>query len=197
MKKLTIVLLLFTAFAAWPVSPARATTIKYGYTTMAGNIYAAVSPNYLLGFAIYVPQQMELTDVGVITRGSDSYVKVGIYSDSSGNPGTKLAQTNPYHLPANSDTLIPVTNPVTLNPGTYWFMAVHDDPGAQLGGPGDFRVPIKYVSFNYDNALPNTFPSHSTYSGLPTCYYLVQIPEPATLTLLGLGGLLLRRRKNA
>ena len=82
-----------------------------------------------MGFAISVPEQMELTNVSIITRNFYANVKVGIYSDSGG-PATKLAQTNAHYLPANSDTLIPVTNPVTLDPGTYWFMAVHDDPGA-------------------------------------------------------------------
>ena len=115
--------------AAWPAAPAQAEIIKYGCTTAAGNIYSSVSPNFLMGFAISVPEQMELTNVSIITRNFYANVKVGIYSDSGG-PATKLAQTNAHYLPANSDTLIPVTNPVTLDPGTYWFMAVHDDPGA-------------------------------------------------------------------
>ena len=198
MKKLTIVLsLIFAALAVWPVAPARADIIKYGYTTPAPGIYPSMGANYLLGFAISVPEELQLTDVGIITYDFDPYVKVGIYSDNGGSPATKVAETGPYYLPANSDTLIAVTSPVTLDPGTYWFMAVYDDPGAALRAPGNFNVPIKYYSFNYDNALPESLPAPSTYNGIPTCYYLAGVPEPATITLLGLGALSLLRRRRA
>ena len=60
-----------------------------------------------------------------------------------------------------------------------------------MGAPGDFKVPIKHVSFDYDNTLPATFPSHSTFSQVPMCYHHVQIPvpEPSTLILLGIGAI--------
>jgi len=104
---------------------AQATIIKYGYSNPAPSVYPSISQDYLLGFAISVPEQMDLTDVGIITYQMAPHVKVGIYSDSGG-PATLLAQTNATNIPANTDTMIPVTNPVTLEAGTYWFMAVYE-----------------------------------------------------------------------
>jgi hypothetical protein len=191
MKRIAIVLSwMFVVFVALPVAPAGA-TIKYGYPTPVDGIWPSGSPGFLLGFAITVPQQMELTHVGILTRNLAGNVKVGVYSDSGGNPNTKLAQTGATNLPVHSDTMIPVTSPTTLSAGTYWFMATYDGIGTALRSPGNFNVSMKYVSFDYNNTLPATFPAHSTFSQIPMCYYLAEIPEPTTLTLLGLAGLAL------
>lgn len=192
-----VLVIIAVAVLAWPGASAQAEVFKYGYTTAAGNIFASISPNFLMGVAIYVPQELYLTDVGIITKGFDPLGKVGIYADIGSGPAALVAQTAPFHLPANTDTQIPVITPVTLSVGTYWFMANFDDPGAQLGGPGDFNVPSKYVALDYNSALPASYPAHSTFSQIPPSYYLVGLPEPATLSLLAIGGIALLRRRSA
>jgi hypothetical protein len=180
--------------------------VTYGYTTVNPSVTPSVSQDFLMGFSINVTEPLYLTHVGVIPSSSGTFdptVKVGIYADSSGTPSAKVAETSGTTVPrgVGSHNLIPVTSPVTLDPGIYWFMA-NFQSGALMAAPGSITQQIKYVALAYGSSLPDTYPSHNSYNGNVSCYYLsgTAVPEPGTallmvVTAVGMGLCRLRRRQ--
>ena len=132
----------------------------FGYPTefaTAGDVNA----NTLIGQAIAVPgQSFLLGSVNLFVKSplpAGAQVKVGIYADAGGQPGALVAATpaTPVVVGRNQ---IPVN--VTLSGGTYWFMMVFDNNVSVGAGPT--TTSAKWVSHPFANALPATFPAHST-----------------------------------
>jgi len=143
---------------------------RYGYTT-AFATSGSFGANFLLGQAIQVTTAGHLKKLGFISMSAGPNIKVGIYTDAAGKPGTLIAQI-PATAVAQGTNEVALAAPVQLAIGTYWFEAVYDNTGNvfQDGAGGNS---VQYASQTFANALPATFPAPSTYSGNHFNYYLV------------------------
>jgi hypothetical protein len=99
-------------------------------------------------------------------------MKIGIYADAAGNPGTLVAQ-----MPSTAVLLgmneVPLAAPVTLTAGTYWFMANYSASASIYDNVNAAGSTVKYISLPFATALPATFPTPTTYTGQVFNYYLV------------------------
>jgi len=128
--------------------------------------------NYLLGSPITLSSYATLVGVGLDSRSSGQLVTIGIYdSNSSGGPGNLLADVYDWSL--TGDRMETSVTPVTLEPGTYWFMAVYNED-ASVGVQYTGLAEVVYVGFGYGNELPSTFTtSVESYTGQEFNYYLM------------------------
>ncbi|MDP2307094.1 MAG: putative metal-binding motif-containing protein [Pseudomonadota bacterium] len=128
--------------------------------------------NYLLGSLITVPDTMTVTDLALIGKTAVGSVKMGLYTDVYGNPGTLVVST-PGTPVVDGVEEIPVT-PTVIPAGDYWIMGVYSAT-ASIGitYADDATKVVKYRSYSYSSALPTTFGSPSTYTGQEFNYYIV------------------------
>jgi len=176
------------AFAAFlllaPV--ANGATITYGNYDDLGDD-SNHRPDTLLGEVITIGQTVELLSAGVIFRTSGFNVKIGIYSDTGGQPDQLIATTGPIAVTGTGRTEITLlTNPV-VGPGDYWFMAVYDD-WASVG----FAITsgeVSWLDWDYAWALPATIDPGDVgfYNNQDLNYYLQTsaVPVPPAVWLFG------------
>lgn len=136
---------------------------------MQGTSSNPISNNYLLGLSIAVPADGHLKKVGLIMSGAVS-AQVAIYTDNAGNPGALVASIPGTALVAGVNE-IPLSTPVALTAGTYWFMVNYNAVGSPTSGTTS--VTCKYISLAYGTAPPNPFPAPSTTTFNNVNYYLV------------------------
>jgi hypothetical protein len=141
--------------------------MNYGYPSDFGS-NGTFSPNYLLGELITVGDTLEMTHFGIISGAVSSQVKLGLYADVAGTPGALLAQSSGAMTAGT--LLFPVTQ-TRLLPGSYWIMAVYDVTSSPRVN-ATFTNTIKYISHSFANALPGSFPAHTTYTGQYFNYYV-------------------------
>lgn len=126
----------------------------------------------------------------------------GIYSDAAGNPGVLLAAFDPVPIPANmpvGEVTITTAAAFTLQANTsYWF--VLDGPTftnsllwqsltpntAPTPGPG-----ITFLGYRFSSNGGGTWGNSTIFNGMT----INAVPEPATMTMLALAGLLVLRRR--
>jgi hypothetical protein len=143
--------------------------VRYGFATPLGGI-ANNSGNYIFGMAVSVPSPITVTALGVITNASGGTFVMGLYSDTSGVPGSLLAAATPASA-TNGVQEFPVT-PVAIAAGTYWVTASADPVGINHWGyaatGSDWAAP-----YTYTGTLPATAPSGTIYSYDSLNFYLV------------------------
>jgi len=146
---------------------------KYGNATAFTN-QGSFGQGYLLGQTITTPVSGRLRKLGLISGTAGPMVKIGLYTDAGGQPGSLIAQI-PSRTVAAGVNEFALPSPVVLPAGTYWFMAIYSPDGTTLRSmDGDTARVIKYITHTFANALPTTFPATSmTYNGQNFNYYLV------------------------
>jgi len=169
-KLLTLVLVLCIASSAnaliVTVSPTGAAFEPAGVSTIdVVSDSAGVSYDYFLHIADLT--YGDITSVAVITPGAGGNAATNAYGTVLG-PGTNTFQINALDM-------LPDPGPEDIIAGVH-FTATVNFTGAALGE--DLTIQL------LDGSL-----------GMIDSYTLQGVPEPATMLLLGLGGLLLRRRK--
>lgn len=126
--------------------------------------------NYLLGSAVVVPAGGTLTHLALISKSSGQMVKMALYTDVNGNPGSLVAASAAATLVVGVNEFA-VTS-TALSAGTYWIMAVYNvdaSIGIRFGVGTDV---VKYISFAFGGAIPSTFPTPTVYSGQGFNYYI-------------------------
>ena len=127
--------------------------------------------NYLLGSKITVPTATTLDTFGVIFKSGSADYKMALYTDSSGNPGTLVAQTGTLTY-SGSGRVEPDIADVALPAGDYWIMAIFNTT-ASLGISYASGTTVKYRGLSFSSPLPTTFGSPTTYSGQEVNDYIV------------------------
>jgi hypothetical protein len=143
--------------------------VRYGFTTPLGGI-ANNSGNYLFGMSISVPMPITVTALGVITNATGGQFVMGLYSDTSGNPGSLVVAAAPASA-TNGVQEFPVT-PVAIVAGSYWMVASAGSAGINHWGyaatGSDWASP-----YTYTGTLPATAPSGTTYTNDSLNFYVV------------------------
>lgn len=129
-------------------------------------------PSNLLGQTITIPTSGNLKKLGWITSTSTEMIKIGIYTNVGGAPGSLVAS-----IPASTVAIgvneVALATPIALAAGTYWFMANYSTTGGTYKD-ATTGITTKYISLPFGDALPTTFPStHSTYTSNNFNYYVV------------------------
>jgi hypothetical protein len=144
-------------------------TVRYGFTTPLGSV-ANNSGNYLFGMAISVPMPITVTALGVITNATGGQFVMGLYSGTSGVPGTLIVAASPATA-TNGVQEFPVT-PIAIAAGTYWMVASAGSAGVNHWGyaatGSDWASP-----YTYTGALPATAPAGTTYPNDSLNFYVV------------------------
>jgi len=131
---------------------------------------SAHDSNVLLGSRITIPAASTLTHLCLIAKAAGPQVKVGLYTDIGGNPGTLVAYTLATALVAGRIE-IPVSE-TALPEGHYWFMAVYSAPASVGVSTANPAAAYKYASHAFAAALPATFPSALQQTGAEFNYYI-------------------------
>jgi hypothetical protein len=134
----------------------------------------AEGSSHLIGFLVAgkltLPVAATLTHLAVITKAGGPNIKVALYTDEGGLPGTLVAFT-----PATPMVLGTMEIPVTmtnLSPGDYWVAANVDAPASIGTDFTDPSVIVAYRGVPFMSALPKTFGPPSTFEGQRFNYYI-------------------------
>jgi hypothetical protein len=131
------------------------------------------SQDYLLGEQINVPTGGVLLRFGVISSAAGPQVKMGLYTDSGGNPNTLVAQMSGTLV---AGVLEVPAQQVYLPAGNYWLLADYNTgAGPYQEAFGTTTNSVHYISETFATALPSTWPvaSQMVYNGAHFNYYVV------------------------
>jgi hypothetical protein len=146
------------------------TGTDYGYDVEFSGA-ADMTPGYLLGIPVVVPQASVVTDLALIAKVSGGNVVLGLYTSSgAGLPAQLVAST--AATPVTAGVMEMPVSPTAIPAGTYWIAGVYDSD-ASIGVDGsDPKAPAAYVPLAFGQPLPNPFGNGTTYFGQRFNYYL-------------------------
>lgn len=210
--KLGGILLGAVAFlGAWAAPAKAAPMLGVDIVTNGPNGFALTNPPFTIGWSFDATQTLTVTALGVWDEGANGLVEghdVGLWKSD----GTLLATTTVTNASPIAEASVsgfgrwlfePLANAVNLSVGSYVIGSVsgNDDfrtfQGSIALGPGVAN--FDSGKFNFGGTL--AFPTQDEASDLSLFgpnfrFDTVQpVPEPASLTLLGLGGLALAGRR--
>jgi hypothetical protein len=149
--------------------------VKVGYPNQFSQ-YINFGQDYLLGEQITVTQPCTLMRLGLISVASGMQVKMGLYSESGGNPSTLLAQIPATNVIVGNNEV--PTSQVSLAPGNYWLMADYNATGKPSQEPSNTTTnTYKYIGLPFANALPSPFPAPTVASGVPHFNYYIVVAQ--------------------
>lgn len=142
----------------------------FGYPTKFGPAISSFGANFLLGEAVTISSKIELTSISIIDSIPAGNIKIALYTNASGSPGTLVVQSS--GAVSSSGTLTYAAPQTQVQPGTYWIMATYDASPSNFVDASGTNT-IVYVADTFANALPSTYPaSHTTYTANHFNYYV-------------------------
>jgi hypothetical protein len=126
------------------------------------------SPNYLIGQQVFISQTITVTHLGLMVAGGGGGVRIGLYTNNSGIPGTLLTQaagtistTGLVEFPAGN---------VVVGAGTYWLMYNFQNLVTRYQDTGS-SMSTNYINLTYGSALPASYPSTPNSILFPNGYF--------------------------
>lgn len=151
---------------------APASVQRLGHPTPLGES-STHAPDFLLGEQLVVPTNLTLRQFGVLAISAGPLMKLALYTNAGGAPGTLVAQTAATAMVTGAMELAPTAGPVALPAGTYWFVGVYAT-GASIGYTTAAGTNVvQYRALPFGSALPSPFGAPLTYTGQSFNYYLV------------------------
>lgn len=88
-------------------------------------------------------------------------IKVAVYSDSGGSPGSLLAQSNEKTTTGNAYNKVDLTSTINITSGTYYWLAVACDTGQiRVSGSGSsYTTYVYYITYS-EFSFPSTLPDY-------------------------------------
>ncbi len=170
-------------------------------------ITSSHSPDYVLGVQVTIPTALKLQSFGMIyglpgSVPASAHGIFGLYSSSptGGLPLNLVAKTGAVLLNSaqNYDNIAFNSTP-TISAGIYWMMAIYDVTANPRMDITDPTSKVAFWSTPYSGGMSASAPSTiNTYTGQNFNYWVngaPAVPEPASLTVLGLGALAAARRR--
>jgi hypothetical protein len=120
-----------------------------------------------------------LTAIRMVTLGRvNGNVRVAIYSDNAGSPGTKLFTEVASAVTANVSSSITISN-IFIPTGTYWLAYDMDNAnciGASTASSPSTVLDRKFVALTYGNTFPSNPTGLSSGTGRADCIYFIAVP---------------------
>lgn len=146
------------------------TGTDYGYDVEFSGV-ADMTPDYLLGIAVVVPQASVVTNLALIAKGSGGNVVLGLYASNGAGLPEQLV-TSTAATPVTAGVMEMPVSPTLIPPGTYFIAGVYDSD-ASIGVDGSNPdAPVDYVPLAFGQPLPDPFGNSTTYFGQRFNYYL-------------------------
>lgn len=165
-----------------PLPVGQAFRLTAHWTEATGDQTTTPSVEIVRYYQVYVPSAVTILSIEIrptVTTGAS--MELGIYADSSGVPGARLAKTAVTPLdPLGSGThRIPLESSILLQPGWYWMAFVPTLDGPTMRGFMSFTedgIQVDGVRAQTSQAtLPATAASAATGSNVVLHLYLVSI----------------------
>ncbi|MBP1991497.1 GH39 family glycosyl hydrolase [Paenibacillus eucommiae] len=153
-------------FYANSASPTLPTPIHVGLDAPGASTETAAGNNFVATKAI-AGQNVTATNLNLyVASGAVGKVRMALYSDNNGNPGTMLSESPEVTLTNGwNKGMIPST---TLTENTpYWLVFIL----SQMGSVLTYKPPVQYISYSYPASLPATAPVGLTSSGGTYAFY--------------------------
>ena len=111
-----------------------------------------------------------VTALSVYLQNAAGNVRIGLYNESAGAPGTLIAAT-PEAAAVNGHNRIALSEPVGLAPGAYWLCVTVSSAAVGVGTRTGYQVTqSRFVSRAYQ-ALPASWPGGGSAQDLHRCIY--------------------------
>jgi hypothetical protein len=156
----------------------------YGGVTNLGETGILSTPdsgngNYITATKYYLTQTSTIESLSFYVRATGGQLRLGIYDDDSGYPGTLKAETGAFTPGSTGWTTQDVTSPTTLSPGDYWI--VYHPESDSLGFWVDDYGDTYYYDRGSFSALPGTFAPGADEIAVTWSFYatLNSISEPS------------------
>ncbi len=145
-----------TIAAAFTVS---SSTFTIGYTTI-GSSTDNGNANLLKAMKVTLSSSAVIQSLSLYTKTAGGKLTLGIYTDSSGSPGTLVATTASITPVAKSWNTTQTSTHPTLAAGTYW-LVFETNNNTQTQSYVTSSVACKYRSFTY-GTMPSSFGTATT-----------------------------------
>ena len=193
-------------YVSWGDSVRFTNWLYNGQPTEAQGLSTTEDGSYYLNGAMTTAELMAITretDATWVIPSEDEWYKAAYYTGSGYSTFANGTDTAPSTSDTCYDQSTPYTGPWDINTGTIEQNGTFD----MMGNVWEWNeTPINLnrgvrggAFYTDDNTLASSyrnFISDPDYENNAIGFRVVSIPEPATIALLGLGGLLLRKRRD-
>lgn len=127
-------------------------------------------PNFLLGTKYTLNSLGTLHSINMIGTNTGAQIQMAVYDDNAGIPNNLIAFTNISTINEGLNSL-PV-DPIQLEPGDYWIMAIYNIQGIHSFSQAPFDNLTFYNNINFGDNLPVNASAFSSYYARKMTYFL-------------------------